>query len=205
MKVRSTNEDATAMAQAALGPGERLLGVCDFINRSGGMRMPVTLSVSTSMFRIGAFRESGKGRRYKSTDMQPLSNVAGVSDRVIRALGAADTHVLVVNATNGYSYRFECNYIDASDFIETLKAALAAPALAGSIADELERLAKLADDGLLEPDEWDRAKALYLGSPDNARLQTVQMLRDLYAMMKAGVLSESEFRQKKWDILSRPT
>jgi hypothetical protein len=205
MKVRSTNPQAVEMANAALQPGERLLGVSDFQNRSGGARLPVTLCASNSMFRVSGYRDSRKGRRYTTHNVHPLASVASVSDRVMRSLGAADSQILVVSTANGFSYRFECNHLDATEFVAALKSAFNAAGRSGSVADELERLSKLAEDGVLEPEEWDRAKALYLGSPESSREQTVRMLGDLYGMMNAGVLSESEFRMKKWDILSRPS
>jgi hypothetical protein len=74
--------------------------------------------------------------------------------------------------------------------------------LGGSTAEELERLAKLRADGILTDDEWDRAKSLYLGRPPQQQDDALRMLRNLHEMMKSGVLSESEFRTKKWELLS---
>lgn len=73
----------------------------------------------------------------------------------------------------------------------------------GDVADALSKLAALAKDGLLSPDEWEQAKDLYLGKPESRRDADVRLLRELNDLHDNGVLSESEFNTKKWEILSR--
>lgn len=70
------------------------------------------------------------------------------------------------------------------------------------IADELARLADLRDAGVLSPVDWEQAKALFLGKPASHQEQAVTMLRQLHDLRVAGVLSESEFNMKKWDVLA---
>lgn len=72
-----------------------------------------------------------------------------------------------------------------------------------SPADELEKLAGLKDSGILGEDDWVRAKELYLGKPTSQREESVRLLQDMHNLMKRGALSESEFNNKKWEILSR--
>ena len=72
-----------------------------------------------------------------------------------------------------------------------------------SVADELARLAQLAKDGLLSPDEWTRAKELFLGKSPDKRDDVFNALQRLHELHKSGALSQSEFNMKKWDILSR--
>ncbi|HEY1117314.1 MAG TPA: SHOCT domain-containing protein, partial [Acidimicrobiales bacterium] len=74
---------------------------------------------------------------------------------------------------------------------------------AATMADGLTRLADLKDRGLLSDDEWQRAKALYLGKAPDHRAGDAQLLDDLYDLHLAGGLSESEFNAKKWEILER--
>ena len=72
----------------------------------------------------------------------------------------------------------------------------------GSIADEIAKLGELAQQGVITQEEFSRGKELFLGrAPDEAADQ-VALLRQLHGLWKSGVLSESEFNMKKWDLLS---
>ena len=71
-------------------------------------------------------------------------------------------------------------------------------------ADQLRKLAELVKEGILSEDDWEQAKAAYLGKPDDKRQEAVRLLRSLYDLTQHGALTESEFRQRKWDILSNP-
>lgn len=72
-----------------------------------------------------------------------------------------------------------------------------------SLADEFGKLAMLATEGILTQEEFTKAKEVYLGKTPDKKEAAVSNLRQLYNLMKSGVLTESEFRMKKWDILSR--
>lgn len=72
-----------------------------------------------------------------------------------------------------------------------------------SIADEISKLAALRDEGVITGDDWERAKDLYLGKRPSERDEAVKQLRKLHDLRRDGVLSESEFNSKKWDILAR--
>jgi hypothetical protein len=71
------------------------------------------------------------------------------------------------------------------------------------MADELGRLADLVSSGVITQDEFERGKALFLGSPPDEKEQSIVLLRQLHGLYQSGVLSESEFNMKKWDVLSR--
>jgi hypothetical protein len=72
-----------------------------------------------------------------------------------------------------------------------------------SIAEELAKLAELRDQGVIDSDDWDRAKDLYLGKTEDERDRAARELRQIHDLCRSGVLSESEFNMKKWEILSR--
>lgn len=72
-----------------------------------------------------------------------------------------------------------------------------------TIAEELGSLAALRSQGAISDSDWERAKDLFLGKRPDAQHQAVDQLRQLHDLHRAGVLSESEFNMKKWDILSR--
>ena len=71
-----------------------------------------------------------------------------------------------------------------------------------SAADELGKLALLRSQGVISDADWERAKDLFLGKRADAQEQAVVQLRQLHDLYRSGVLSESEFNMKKWDILA---
>ena len=79
----------------------------------------------------------------------------------------------------------------------------AAGAGTGSLAEELKKLSDPKHEWVLTEEDWERAKNLYFGKPNNKKDETVRMLRSLHDLHRSGVLSEGEFNMKKWDILSR--
>ena len=72
-----------------------------------------------------------------------------------------------------------------------------------SIADELLKLSELRAKGVLSDREWETAKEVFLGKPPDRQQTTLGLLSSLHQLYKSGVLSESEFNTKKWDILSQ--
>ena len=72
-----------------------------------------------------------------------------------------------------------------------------------SPADEIGKLAVLVKEGVLTTEDFQKAKELLLGRTPDERDLALSNLRQLFALHQAGVLTEGEFRLKKWDILSR--
>lgn len=72
-----------------------------------------------------------------------------------------------------------------------------------SVADELEKLAKLVQEGALSTDDWERAKNLILGKPRDKQAEAIERVSKLFRAYQSGALSQSEFNMTKWDILSR--
>lgn len=71
-----------------------------------------------------------------------------------------------------------------------------------SVAAEIQKLGVLYSKGLITQEEFERGKALFLGSPPDKAKKTLESLGSLYRLMKQGVLTEAEFNMKKWDLLS---
>lgn len=71
-----------------------------------------------------------------------------------------------------------------------------------SVAQDIERLGQLFIAGIITAEEFERGKALFLGAPPNKAASAVELIQNLGNLQKQGVLSESEFRMKKWEILS---
>jgi hypothetical protein len=73
-----------------------------------------------------------------------------------------------------------------------------------SVAQEIERLGQLLAAGVITEEEFERGKTLYLGAPPDKAAAAIELLQNLDTLRKRGVLSESEFNTKKWEILSEP-
>jgi hypothetical protein len=71
------------------------------------------------------------------------------------------------------------------------------------MADELKKLYDLAVQGAITDNEWERAKAMYLGKERDAKQESIRLLAQLFDLHKSGVMSQSEFNTMKWDVLSR--
>lgn len=72
-----------------------------------------------------------------------------------------------------------------------------------SVADEIAKLSELRSRGAITDEDWSRAKDLFLGKQHSAQEQAIAQLQQLFELRKSGVLTESEFNMKKWDVLSR--
>lgn len=71
-----------------------------------------------------------------------------------------------------------------------------------TIAEEIEQLGKLFLAGVITAEEFERGKALFLGAPPDKAATAIELLKNLDMLKKNGVISESEFNVKKWEILS---
>ena len=74
---------------------------------------------------------------------------------------------------------------------------------AGKAADALGVLTPLLQEGIISQEEFDRAKAGFLGTTTEAQENSASQIRQLHSLHKDGVLTEGEFNMKKWDILSK--
>ena len=96
---------------------------------------------------------------------------------------------------------------DADEIKRAVERAVIARAVSAgstvSAADELGKLAALRDSGVLTPQDWDRAKGMYLGKNPDSRGAALSHLRGLHKLYTEGVLSLSEFNTKKWEVLTK--
>jgi len=71
-----------------------------------------------------------------------------------------------------------------------------------SIATQVEKLGELYKKSVITQAEFERGKALFLGSPPDIAAQTLNVLDGLHKLKINGALSESEYNVKKWELLS---
>lgn len=127
---------------------------------------------------------------------------------VLIALTAAWTRSVIIEMQSGEALEVASwEPREAVDMREAIERALeyreSAGVRSGSVASELERLAALRSSGALSEDDWARAKDLFLGKAPDVQERAVEHLRELHDLWRSGVLSESEFNAKKWEVLSR--
>jgi hypothetical protein len=70
-----------------------------------------------------------------------------------------------------------------------------------NVAAQIEKLGELYKVGVITQEEFDRGKALFLGSPPDIAAQTLNVLDGLHKLKTNGALSESEYNFKKWELL----
>ena len=71
-----------------------------------------------------------------------------------------------------------------------------------SVAEEIDKLEQLFLTNVITMEEFERGKTLFLGAPVDKAASAVELLQNMDALRKKGVLSQSEFNMKKWEILS---
>ena len=113
---------------------------------------------------------------------------------------------LLLTLTNGDSIDIISPFVEINQLVKDIDAAKSGALVVKNTtaaADALDQLVPLLNDGILTQEEFDRAKAGFLGATVEVRESSVGLLRQLHSLHKSGVLTESEFNLKKWDILSK--
>jgi len=144
----------------------------------------------------------------KAKKASPLTSSATIPVHEIRglAIGFENTATaLEVRWTGGveaWKSSFDTGRALAKRLEERLARNSASQAGSG-MSDELARLAELVSQGVITQDDFERGKDVFLGRPRDAKAESIQLLHQLHGLYQSGVLSESEFNMKKWDVLSR--
>ena len=113
---------------------------------------------------------------------------------------------LALTLTNGDSIDITSPFVEIGQLVKDIDAAKSGALVVKNTtaaADALDQLVPLLNDGILTQEEFDRAKDGFLGATVEVRESSAGLLRQLHSLHKRGVLSESEFNMKKWDILSK--
>ncbi|CAN5590712.1 hypothetical protein BH10ACT2_BH10ACT2_28490 [soil metagenome] len=144
---------------------------------------------------------SNKPRRVASSYAIPLHQISSMGETRHGGLFAART-MSFTGPTGPETWRTVL--VQGAHLVDLLKARISAGAPKPiGVADELSKLAVLRDEGILTDDEFQRSKALFVGATPDQQSEALNLLRQLHALQRSGVLSEMEFNMKKWDVLSR--
>jgi len=200
---------ALAAIESALEPGEVGVAVCDF--GVVGTKASCTCLVTNRNIRFLGFQFD---KHQKS--MQVVSN-SGLALRTISGIATSEYKVeqfigkkAVFRLTfwwEGHQETLDTYAVqEGKDLAEKLRERVASvsPDQRGtSVADEIERLAQLAQEGIITQEELTNAKSQLIGRTTPSQVdEAAKLLRQLFALKAQGILTESEYNMKKWDVLS---
>ena len=136
----------------------------------------------------------------------PIHEIQGLGISQSEKIGMFGRPIQLRVTWTGGSETYFSIFDNANEFVKACEAAFQGKVTveqAKMVGDAVSRLASLLDDGLLTQEEFERAKKGFVGEPASKGDEAVGLLRQLFSLMKAGVLSQGEFNMKKWDILSQ--
>jgi hypothetical protein len=197
-----------------LDPGESVEEMCEFSHwEEDGEdgRVDRLLVLTNRNLRMMTFRVKhrwGRNERGPCTFSAtvPLHEIQGITvDRFRSGVLRQEETGFELTWTGGVEV-WASRYEEGARLVGLLQEHLArktASTMGSGMSHEIARLAALADEGVISQEEFTRGKELFLGKTRDARENALTLLRQLHALYKSGVLSESEFNMKKWDVMSR--
>jgi hypothetical protein len=172
-----------------------------------------------SYFKTGLFsKELRTIPKVRSSTVFPLSNIVSYSSETTRAskveqrlfqesLGLKVQEVFTIELKIGYETRsISSPFVQLKTLSSNLESVLSGSSLARNthnLSEALTRLSGLKSEGIITEEEFERAKSGFIGSSVEVAENSIGILRQLHSLLQSGVLSESEFNMKKWDILSK--
>jgi hypothetical protein len=129
-----------------------------------------------------------------------------VAALILGAAGAAlvaagRKHILVVDLNSARQEIVRGKRPELERLAASIKAAMDAPEV--TVTTTLSDAADLVARGLLSRDEWNGLKSRAAGWSPIKHERVAHELEHLAAMKQKGLLSDSEFNDRKWDVLAR--
>jgi hypothetical protein len=199
--------DILGLIESGLDPSEAGIAVCDFAEAGTGK--PITAVLTNRHMRYMIFKRNWRGRNplLVANEAVALRAISGISTAEAKPVFFGPKVFVLTFWWEGHSPGLVTTAIAAGKaFAGKLKEVVAEKDTSSghtSIADEIHKLAQLANEGILSEDEWNRAKDHLIGTSPSQVDEAAKLLRQLHALLVQGVLSESEFNLKKWDVLSQ--
>ena len=204
--IRSVLDPGESLQMVALNFGFGVQGSIDNASRSAAFHLALT-DRNLRKLRIDIPRSRKKLPTVLESTTMPLNTITGV--RVRRTprkwTGIAASITVWVSWHGGRAEEWTSCWDDAEPFVAALEASLARRTVAtatGGVADEISKLGELAGRGVITHEEFERGKELFLGRAPEEAADKIGLLRELHSLHERGVLSESEFNMKKWEILA---
>lgn len=209
------SEEALALIKSAMAPGEVIKDLCEFgVVKDRYDRDPwghVTLVLTNQRLHFLTFKKKRReGFVLHGQTIVPFSTITSIvteKGKEHRFFGKPLLHLILTCDSTKF---LTSKKVDkATKFIDHMRQAALqggiAPATSsgGGIAEEIKKLSLLCEEGILTQEELERAKEMFIGRHPNHVDESIHLLRQLRDLQKQGVLSESEFNMKKWDVLSK--
>jgi len=130
----------------------------------------------------------------------PLTNISNLT---IENVGNRSIQISFLQNGNLIRYSFT-DYSEGVAMASKLNDALHSNSICEPpIADQIKNLSNLYSANILSLSEYEKVKKKLLAGGLNQIEQATQLLQNLHLLNCRGVLSDSEFQIKKWDILSK--
>jgi len=195
------------LLESALEPSEVGIVVCDFAVT--GTQITRTAVLTNRHVRFTGFKTNwrGKNPQLVVNSAVAVRTISGIStSEGKQGLFGPKIFQLVFWWEGHQENLVTLAIAEGKGFAEKLKEVVAGKDISSgrtSVAEEIQRLAYLANEGILTQDEWLRAKDHLIGVSPSQVDEATKLLRQLHALFVQGVLSESEYNMKKWDVLSQ--
>jgi len=95
------------------------------------------------------------------------------------------------------------NFIDIYRNLEAAKSGAAIASTITTVEASLSRLKSLFDEGVITGEEFDKAKSAFVGKAADVPESAASSLRALNGLFLSGVLTEAEYKAKKFDVLAK--
>lgn len=208
--------EVLALIRSEFEPGEVGIALClvelevDYTKSLADSSQPNTslhyfLVLTNRYIRLMGFKQDWKGNTKKA----PVLNSA-ITRRAINNIktvegSAFDRRLKFSFSWEGKQERFFMPPIEGKAFVDKFREVMSkqdSNTAQVGMAEELQKLTQLTKEGILSAEEFDRAKNQLIGASSSQVDEATKLLRQLHELLVQGVLSESEFNMKKWDVLS---
>jgi hypothetical protein len=205
---RKTVQDFMGVAQETFGPGEILIGSCNMLHEGSAVLAILTnRNIRSFQFHKVGFLRTRYVAVISGSMAIPMHEIRSMSviQKKIKGYSSKmlDLNIVTIVGAHSLISKADSDSIAFGRACERAfqdKVHLEQTKLVG---DAIGQISSLLDEGLITKDEFEHAKQGLVGQPASRGTEIVGLLRQLHSLEQSGVLTASEFRMKKWDLLSQ--
>ena len=205
---RKTVQDFMGVAQETFGPGEILIWSCNMLHEGSAVLAILTnRNIRSFQFHKVGFLRTRYVAVISGSMAIPMHEIRSMSVIQKRIKGYSskmlDLNIVTIVGAHSLISKADSDSIAFGRACERAfqdKVHLEQTKLVG---DAIGQISSLLDEGLITKDEFEHAKQGLVGQPASRGTEIVGLLRQLHSLEQSGVLTASEFRMKKWDLLSQ--
>lgn len=205
---RKTVQDFMGVAQESFVPGEKLIEACNMLHEGSAVLAILTnRNIRSFQFHSVGFLRKRYVAVISGSTAIPMHEIRSMSviQKNLKGYSSKMLELNIVTIVGSHSLISKANN-DSIEFGRACERAfqdkvhLEQTKLVG---DAIGQISSLLDEGLITKDEFEHAKKGLVGQPASRGSEIVGLLRQLHSLEQSGVLTASEFRMKKWDLLSQ--